>query len=125
VPVLMTAQCCEFPTCKGSRFQAVYDWNCVWNGVTSYEAPESRSQLVASSVISRTSASAVLSTLRMFGSSSGVTLTVLRKVVGDEPRKFTSFVRLTLCVNFPLSCRTAPNLRASWMMTSGALDEEK
>jgi hypothetical protein len=71
----------------------------VRNGVTWYEAPESRSQLVASSIVSRTSASVV--TLRMFGSSSGVTPIVLREAVEDEPQKFTSSVRLPLCVCFP------------------------
>jgi hypothetical protein len=34
VPMPMTAQCCEFPTLTGSRLRAVYDWNCVRNGVT-------------------------------------------------------------------------------------------
>jgi hypothetical protein len=81
VPMPMTAQCCEFPRRMGSRVRTVYDRNCIRNGVTWYEAPESRSQQLASSVISRTSASVVLSMLRLFGSSSGVTLTVLRKVV--------------------------------------------
>jgi hypothetical protein len=101
VPMPMTAQCCEFSTRTGSRVRAVYDRNCVRNGVTWYEAPESRSQLLASSVVSRTFASVVLSTLRMFGSSSGVTPTVLREAVEDEAQKFTSLVRLPLCVNFP------------------------
>jgi hypothetical protein len=50
---------------------------------------------VASSIVSRTFASVVLSTLRMFRSSSGVSPIVLCKVVEDEPQKFTSFVRLT------------------------------
>jgi hypothetical protein len=101
VPVPMTAQCCEFPTRTESRFRAVYNQKCVQNGVTRYEAPESRSQLVASSVVSRTSALVMLSTLRMFGSSSGVTPTVLRNVVEVELHKFISSGRLPLCVNFP------------------------
>jgi hypothetical protein len=101
VPVSRTAQCCELPTRTGSRFRAVYDLNYVRNRVTWYEAPESRSQLVASSVVSSISAPVVLSTLRMFRSSSGVTPTVLRKVVEDELLRFTSSSRLPLCVNFP------------------------
>jgi hypothetical protein len=60
VPVPMTAKCWEFPTRTRSKFRAVYDRNYVRNGVTWYEAPESRSQLVASSVVSRTSTSVVL-----------------------------------------------------------------
>jgi hypothetical protein len=49
-------------------------------------ALESSSQFLASSVVSRTSASVVLSTVRMFGSSSVVSPLVLRKVVQDEPQ---------------------------------------
>jgi hypothetical protein len=57
---------------------------------------------MAFSIVSRTSASVVLSTFRMFGSSSGVPPIVRRRVVEDEPQKFTSSVRLPLCANFPL-----------------------
>jgi hypothetical protein len=56
VPMPMTAKCCEFPTRTGSRVRTVYDRNCVQKGVTWYEAPKSRSQLVASSVVRRTRA---------------------------------------------------------------------
>jgi hypothetical protein len=120
IPMPMTAQCCEFPTRMGSRSQAVYDQNWVRNGVTWYEAPESRSQLVASFVVRNISTWVVLSTLRMFGSSSGVAPTVLRKVVEDEPQKFTSSERLPLCVNLSFFALRA---RHSVLMCLGSLQK--
>jgi hypothetical protein len=69
----------------------------------SYVVRSTRIEEEASGILrrTRTFALVVLSTLRMFGSSSGVTLAILRKVVEDEPQKFTSSERLPLCVDFP------------------------
>ena len=51
---------------QGQNFWVVYCRNCDRYGVTWKEALELRSQMVASSVVSRTSSSVMLSTVRMF-----------------------------------------------------------
>jgi hypothetical protein len=93
VPMPITTQCCEFLRRKGSKLRAVYCRNCDRNGVT----PELSSQLVASSVVRKTSALVILSTVRMFRSSFVVTLAVNFTSIEDEPQKFTSFLRLPFC----------------------------